>query len=568
VADETLAERAARLVADAFEVHKAAFLEITRRAPARFSARDWRGSREDALERLEAYSRSLGPLLARLEQMLGDGLKEKAFWSAMKMAFVRRVAGRGDVELLETFFNSASRKVFSTVGVDRRVEFVAAEMDDAAGAGLLPLRIHAGRPLARLLEEVLEGHAFACGYEDQERDVAAAAEAAEAHLVRVWGSASFDAMDVLGPVFFRNKGAYIVGRVRRGRDVLPIVLSLLNPHGSVVVDAVLLAEDEVSIVFSFTRSYFHVDVEDPAPLVRFLKTIMPKKPVAELYIAIGRNKHGKTELYRDLLAHLATSDDSFVLAAGEPGMVMLVFTLPSFDVVFKIIRDTFGFGKTSSRQDVMDKYRLVFRHGRAGRLVDTQEFEHLEFPRARFSPELLERLQAFCGASVLIDEERVVIRHLYTERRLVPLNLYIARAGEALAVEAVVDFGEGIRELAATNIFAGDLLLKNFGVTRHGRVAFYDYDELCLLTECNFRELPAGSDEEGEPTFYVGEHDVFPEEFLPFLGLRGALREAFLRAHSDLLDVGFWLEMKKRVRAGEIFDVYPYPQARRLRPAA
>src|SRR6185503_2509662 len=112
---------------------------------------------------------------------------------------------------------------------------------------------------------------------------------------------------------------------------------------------------------------------------------------------------------------------------------------------------------------------------------------------------------------------------LYTERRMTPLNLYLREVDSRHAQDAIVDYGEAIKDLARTNIFPGDMLLKNFGVTRHRRVIFYDYDELCLLTTCHFRDLPAARDDleetGAEPWYYVGPHDIFPEEFLTFLGL-------------------------------------------------
>jgi isocitrate dehydrogenase kinase/phosphatase len=373
------------------------------------------------------------------------------------------------------------------------------------------------------------------------------------------------------PLFFRNQGTYLLGRILRGAEVIPLVLALTNPDGRVRLDAVLLEEDAVSQVFSFTRSYFHVGVAQPYETVRFLKSILPLKPLAELYIAIGHNKHGKTELYRDLLRHLASSDEPFVVAPGDEGMVMLVFTMPSRDNVFKVIKDRFAYPKTSSRRDVMAKYRLVFRHDRAGRLVDAQEFEHLEFERSRFSDRLLDKLLSQAGESVRVEGDRVAIRHLYIERRLAPLNLYLAAAPEPQAVAAALEFGQAIKDLAATDVFPGDLLPKNFGVTRHGRVVFYDYDELCPLGDCRFRDLPESDDERdqgGEAWFYVGEGDVFPEEFGRFLGLRGELRKAFLAAHGDLLTPRFWLDMQRRIRAGEFPDFFPYPPALRLRADA
>jgi isocitrate dehydrogenase kinase/phosphatase len=537
----------------------------------RFSARDWRGVRTDALERLELYKRMLDPALADLGRIFAAGVENPAVWSGMKERFAALVAGRQDVELVETFFNSASRRIFHTVGVDDRAEFVRREPTplplEAAGRFLASFDARPGREAA--VRSALSAFPFAAGWEDLARDAALATHALEKILREAWGSPAFDALDVLRPVFFRSKGAYLVGRVRREGRARPVVFALLNRTGRVEVDAVLCDEDEASIVFSFTRSYFHVDAEHPAALVGFLKTLMPKKPVGELYNALGFNKHGKTELYRDLLRHLAASNDPFVEAPGARGMVMLVFTLPSYDVVFKVIRDSFAPPKTASRKDVLDKYRLVFRHTRAGRLADVQEFEHLSFPVARFDPALLGILLAGAAETVEVRGDEVVLKHLFTERRLTPLDIALKDAAPEKARAAIFDFGEAIRDLAKANVFPGDLLPKNFGLTRHGRVVFYDYDEIDFLTDVNFRELPAGADEEAggdDASFFVGEHDVFPEEFLMFMGLRGAAREAFLERHADLLGVGFWLDAQRRERAGEIVDVYPYPLEARLKP--
>ena len=564
-----VARQSAALIHDAYVAYNEGFREITRRASARFAARDWHGLRADALERLELYRKILDPAVEGLTALLGPRLSDKSVWTSMKEAFAAAARDRVDIELAETFFNSASRRIFHTVGVDPRVEFVSSEVPTLSleDARLLADVFSGASGTATALWRILEAHPFAVRWKDVSRDARLAAERLNAHLEAVWGAPGFETAEVLRPVFFRNKGAYIVGRIRRGERSLPLLLALLNRDGRVVVDAVLADEDEASIVFSFTRSYFHVDVEDASALVAFLKTIMPRKPVAELYTALGFNKHGKTELYRDLLRHIAVSDDPFVFAPGEAGMVMIVFTLPSYDVVFKVIRDTFAPPKTTGRKDVIEKYRLVFRHGRAGRLVDVQEFEHLEFPLSRFDPVLLEMLRTEAAETVEIAGDKVVLHHLFTERRLTPLNLFLREAGPPAARRAIADLGEAIRDLARVNIFPGDLLLKNFGLTRHGRVVFYDYDEIAFLTDVNFREVPRGDDGDGEgdePAFYVGENDVFPEEFMTFLGLRGAAREAFLDLNRDLLGIRFWRATQRQIRAGEILDIFSYPEARRL----
>ena len=424
-----------------------------------------------------------------------------------------------------------------------------------------------------MIEAVLTACAFNAPWNDLSRDARLVAESIEREFSSVPGRdfASIESIDMIPTVFYRNQGAYLVGRIVCRDQMVPLTLALKHVPAGIAVDAVLLTAEEASIVFSFTRSYFHVEVQCSRELVAFLKSIMPRKPIAELYIAIGHNKHGKTELYRDLMEHIDQSTDKLEIARGDRGMVMSVFTLPSFDVVFKVIRDRFAYPKNSTRRDVMERYQLVFKHDRAGRLADVQEFEHLAFARSRFSEALLAELASECSETVVIGPRIVEIKHVYVERRMVPLNLYVREAELAAARDAIIDYGQAVRDLAATNIFPGDMLLKNFGVTRHGRVVFYDYDELCLVTDCNFREMPTASDEYdeygSEPWFYVGPNDIFPEEFINFMGLGGELRESFLRWHRELLTPQYWSQIQGRHRAGELLDITPYASRRRLRQA-
>jgi len=324
----------------------------------------------------------------------------------------------------------------------------------------------------------------------------------------------------------------------------------------------------VSIIFSFAHSYFHIEVERPYDLVHFLKSIIPLKRIAELYISIGYNKHGKTELYRDLMRHMASSMDKFEIARGEKGMVMAFFTLPSYDVVFKVIKDRVTPPKATSRAEVMERYDLVFKHDRVGRLVDAQQFDYLRFERERFTEGLLNELLEYAPSVVSLEDGCVVLKHLYTERRLTPLNLYIKEVPETAAANAVIDYGQAIKDLAAANVFPGDVLLKNFGVTRHGRVVFYDYDELCLVTDCVFRTIPQARDFDdefaAEPWFYVGPMDIFPEEFRTFLGLTEPLRSIFIESHGDLFGIDFWRRLQARHTAGEVVETYPYPPSKHL----
>lgn len=566
---ESLAERGASAMLVAFQFYRAEFNTLTCRAQARFEQRDWHGMQDDALERLELYKKIVDKVVDELRNLLGAAVKHEAVWVLMKACYSRHIAGYGDAEIAETFFNSSTRRIFATVGVDPGREYVDSDFNAPPARSLQPVyhTYVSAQATGEWLAKILAAYTFAAPYADLDRDVVLAARAIDDQL-RAAGLHSIETVEVLKAVFYRNTTAYIVGRIRAGGQLTPLVLALRHPPAGIVIDAVLMDESDVSIVFSYTRSYFHVEAEHPYETIAFLKSILPLKRVAELYISIGYNKHGKTELYRDLLRHLATSADQFEIARGDKGMVMLVFDLPSYDVVFKIIKDRFAYPKTATRQEVMDKYALVFKHDKAGRLIDAQEYEHLEFERRRFSDELVAELLQTAANSVTVSDDRIAIRQLYTERRMTPLNLYLREAPEAAAREAIYDYGQAVKDLAATNIFPGDLLLKNFGVTRHGRVVFYDYDELCLLTECNFRELPESNDVDeelsAEPWFYVGPHDIFPEEFIRFFGLPAHLRDVFLQAHGDLLGVEFWTRMQERHRAGEVVDIFSYKQSKRL----
>jgi len=567
--EASVARKGAILVKWGFEKYRSGFRRITRRSPARFESSDWHGVQQDMVERLTLYTGVVKRVVEELERVFGEGGRDEALWAEMKAEYADLMRDRSDLELAETFFNSVTRKVFTTVGVRAEREFVSAADGGGEGAGVVPVRTYPGTLEASPVgQQILDDYAFALPYADYEGDARLIGLEIEKAVAAAWAycPTAYDFVELLEPIFFRNKGAYLVGRVVRVGRTLPLVIALVNRDGKVWVDAVLLSEAEASVVFSFTRSYFHVDVEAPAGMIRFLLGIMPKKPKSELYISLGYNKHGKTELYRGLRRHLEESGDRFQAARGEKGMVMLVFTMPSYDCIFKVIRDVFGPTKAMTKKDVRDKYQFVFEHDRAGRLVDAQQFEHLSFPRDRFEPALLDELCTEASEVVRLEGSEVVFRHLYTERRVAPLNLYIREAPEDAVREAVLDFGRALRDLGATNIFPGDMLLKNFGLTRSGRVVFYDYDELCLLTDVDFRELPEPNDDDrgGEASFYVGPRDVFPEEFINFFGLPRPLRELFVRVHGDLLRPQWWNQMKERHRRGEILDIHPYRSSRRL----
>jgi len=524
----------------------------------------------DARVRLDIYDHVLDGVVAEVREVVGVEAEHLGLWVRLKAEYAELVAGHEAEELAETFFNSVTRKIFTTVGVNPTIEFVDYKFGRiSAGLPATPYRSYSRQESTpALVRLVLESFPFSTPYRNLEHDAAHVARELEAHWEAGNVPLGFEAVEVLGPVFYRRKGAYLIGRVVGVNRVMPMVLALSNSADGISVDAALFTEQEVSIIFSFTRSHFHADVTAPYDTVRFLRSLMPLKPVADLYNALGYHKHGKTELFRDLQRHLASTDERFDIAPGIPGTVMTVFAMPGLDVVFKIIRDGFEYPKQTTRFEVTRRYRLVFGHDRAGRLVDAQEFEHLVIPKHRFSATLLTELASKASRSVTISDQDVTIKHLYVSRRVKPLDLYLRDADAASARRIVLDYGQAIRDLAATNVFPGDLLLKNFGVTRHGRVVFYDYDELRLLNECTFAVMPTPRTHEeemaAEPWFYVGPDTVFPKELLTFFEVKGDLRKLFLAHHAPIFDVAFWHDLQARVRASEVFDIFPYGPERRL----
>lgn len=540
------------------------------RAPSRFAKADWRGMQADAQGRLKVYAYIVGQVVDDIGRLLGDRVDDRLLWIAIKAVYSTLIADLQDWELAETFHNSVTRQVFDTVGVDGRIEFVDTDFDSPPSPSLEPVYVIFDREetTTDLVTALLGRFTHDTPFAHLESDASAVAKRIETKLAERGGLPVVGRAEVVRSVFYRGQSAYIVGLLYAGSVRLPMVISLRNQPDGVVVDAVLLTEDEVSILFSFTRSYFHVEITRPYDLVRFLGRLMPRKRIAELYIAIGQNKHGKTELYRDLLRHLNSTDERFEHVPGISGLVMVVFGMPGYDDVFKVIRDRFPPPKRTSRSKIMEKYQLVSQHDRAGRLIDAQNFQHLSFDRNRFDPALLDELLTDASRTVRVEGDTVIMSHLYVERRVIPLDLYAREAIPGAAASAIVDYGQAIKDLACTNIFPGDLLTKNFGVTRHGRVVFYDYDELTPLTEVVFREIPEPRHEDEAlaetPWFSVGDRDVFPEEHERFLGLTEELRDQFRARHGDLFEVEPWKAIQKRIAAGELIEIFPYDDAARL----
>jgi isocitrate dehydrogenase kinase/phosphatase len=560
-------ERFARTILNGFEAYFAEFQNITLAARARFEAQDWQGMHAASIQRIDLYKESTTRVLQYVELIAGEQLHDLNFWRQARESYAALIRGHSNFEIAETFYNSVYCGVFKHLKIRDEYAFVFSPQGDMPAPDVSTVyRSYAcvdgnfEAPLRMLLQD----YGFDLPWEHLERDIASIVEAMNLYL-----APRFDLtrpgveIQTLEPHFFRNKGAYIVGRIISGPDSMPIVIPILHSgNGEVYVDTILFGADKMSVIFSFTRAYFMVDASVPSQYVLFLQQLMPAKPISEIYSSMGYNKHGKTYYYRCAYRHMTSTHDQFIIAPGIKGMVMSVFTLPSYDFVFKIIKDRFTPPKEMTREQVKEKYRLVKRWDRAGRMADTQEFTNLAFARERFSDELMEELHKVAPSLIEEHGKALVIKHVYVERRMTPLNLYLQDATEEQVVAVMDEYGNAIKQLAAANIFPGDMLLKNFGVTRHGRVVFYDYDEIVPLVDCNFRQIPAARSEAEElasqPWYNVGPNDIFPEEFRLFFSGNQRARKVFDAMHSDIYEASFWQGLQERIRQGYIEDFFPY----------
>lgn len=559
-----------KIILSNFEKYLEEFQSITQHSKGHFEKQEWTKLREASQKRLKLYDKSVKSTVKNIRQELGSLAQDKLQWYKIKNEYIHALLNHKAIEIAESYYNSVCRKMFKKAPVNNDIMFIYSEAvrKQLSIFDAVYKSYYLNNSVSEALYQILQDFQFDISYENLERDIDFIDNYLQNNILNRYVSDAETRIDILKSIFYRNKAAYLIGRIIIEGKIVPFVLPLMHRETGIYVDALITDENDVSIIFSFTRSYFMVNVNIPSQEVSFLKTILPKKSLGELYNSIGFSKHGKTQFYRDFLQHLNYSDDQFIIAPGTKGMVMTVFTLPSYNIVFKVIKDKFDPPKKVSRQTVIDKYTLVKEHDRVGRMADTHEFTHFEIDLNRVSPSLLEELKKVASNSIKINDEKIYIKHLFTERKVIPLNLYLQKANLDKAKVSINNYGLAIKELAAGNIFPGDMLLKNFGVTRHGRVIFYDYDEIEFLTDCNFRTIPEPRNWEeemsGDVWYHVGPKDIFPEEFIKFLFPQPEIRKYFLEKHQDLFEAKFWNQLKTKLLEGEVMDVFPYAEEKRF----
>ncbi|MFZ9996877.1 MAG: bifunctional isocitrate dehydrogenase kinase/phosphatase [Burkholderiaceae bacterium] len=561
----------AQVMLEGFDRHYGLFRYNAQQAKNRFESGHYQAIRRLASDRITFYDQRVTEACDRLSTTFGEEMLNEGVWPDVKKAYIMLLTDHRQPELAETFFNSVTTKLLAKEYFRNEYLFVRpAVSTDYLDSDPPSYRIYypKQRGIRKTLIDMAVDLGMACPWENIDRDLRLVLKAACHDLKRPFWAEGDLQIHVLRGLFFRNKGAYVIGRIMNDGEPIGFAAPILrNAAGQLYLDTVIFDPEQISVLFSFARAYFMVDMEVPSAYVQFLRSMMPNKPKSELYTMLGLQKQGKTLFYRDFLHHLKHSTDRFCLAAGIEGLVMLVFTLPSFPYVFKIIKDKRS--KDVSREFIASKYQLVKLHDRAGRMADTWEYSNVDFPADRFESSLIEKLRAFAPSMLEVVDGRVIIKHVYIERRMMPLNLYLEHATEQEVDHAVKEYGDAIRQLVAANIFPGDMLYKNFGMTRHRRVVFYDYDEIQYLTECNFRRIPPPRTPEdemaSEPWYTVGPNDVFPEEFELFLLGQPKLRKPFMKYHAELLQADYWSAQQQRIRNGILDDVFPYPEELRFR---
>ena len=569
--NENIKEEIVNTITKGFDHYMKSFTMLTKMAPQHFRERNWDAMQSTHKKRLRLYKDFVREIVGFCTSILHQEVDNRELWKEIKNLYSNQIHSRKDKELAESFFNSVIRKTLPGLSVDDQLMYVKG--DPYCPLYLFENLCHNYPPhweLESIFRKILEDFDFGVPYMEKEKDIELLVKGVKEVILSRYSPSTETTLQVLKPVFYRNKAAYLIGRTYIGQKWMPFIIPFLHGPKGVFVDTLIFDPLIMSGIFSFTRSYFMAEIEIPAQVVAFLRSVISQKKIHELYNALGFNKHGKTEFYRDFLNHLQSSEDQLVQASGIRGMVMTVFTLPSYNIVFKMIKDHFDPPKSTTRQQVREKYRLVSLHDRVGRMADTHEFEYFHLPLNRVHPELLKDLKNTVNSLLIIQEDTLIIKHVYTERRMIPLNLYLETCHTEDARNAVEEYGCAILQLAKANIFPGDMMTKNFGLTRQKRVVFYDYDEIEFLVDMNFRKKPKAETYEqiyaSEPWYDIAPNDVFPEDFKRFMIGRTDVKDHFFDFHKNLFDPQYWAGIQSRILAGELIHAFPYPESIRFRP--
>jgi isocitrate dehydrogenase kinase/phosphatase len=544
------------------------FVKLTWAAKAAFESRDHPTAVANARRRLGLYNATVYPLADELRSGFPELKEREPLWAEIEAVYRVAVRGRYEADLALAYLHSAQRRVHH--GEWKPVEYGF----EGSGRVVPPEnavyeRLACSWPITPLvIQKALQVAELAVPFCDPVRDAELIARRVNDVLAARSG-AGLRAIEMVRAGFFRNRGAYLVGRlVLKGAELKPFVIALLNGEEGVRAEAVLHAVPHVHNLCSSTEAPFQVTNRHYHELSAFLLSIMPRRPLGLHYSTIGYYHYSKVAVMYEVRRRLMHDRELLGVAPGSPGTVTIAFTSPQSDYVLKVIRDrpTSGYKWDSFEgvDAVLAKYKRVHEINRTGSMLDNIVYYNLKLERSWFEPALASELLDSVTNSVQLRDGALIFKYLIVQRKLTPLNVFLETAPADRAERAIINLGFCIRNNAAANVFNKDFDTRNYGVSRYLKIYLYDYDAVEALTEMKVRtNLDRCDGEEDVPAWFFEPGVVFlPEEIEAGLRVRSrTLRRVFRTAHADLMSVGYWEGLQQALRAGKVPGIHTFPDS-------
>ncbi len=570
--DSDRIESVAALIDGAFTDYYGRFRAIAHLAKTAFEARDWPASLALSQERLGIYGVTVDALVPVILLHCPDVQGKDAFWADVEDQYLPLIDGLYHADLAYAFLNSVRRQVHADMWRASAYSSARARDEKTAPHPIVTRKFDIGEPIdGAQIVPVLT----LAGFTRSWRALAADADAVAARVREAISDADrIDGIEMADAGFYRNRGAYLVGRVlRKGLDPVPLGIALLNETDGIQVDAVILGSDDLQYVFSSTLANFHVTAEHYHEMAAFLFELMPDRPHGLQYSTIGYNHIGKVAVIRQIEDELKASGETLDYAVGSRGTVAIGFSAPSLGYVAKVIRDhpTAGYkwGVFPGVQSVLQKYSRVHEINRAGSMLDNIIYYNVTLPADYFTDALRQEILEAAGDNVIQTGAGLLFRHLIVQIKMIPFPVFLAEASEQEAEVAILNLGQCIANNAAANIFNKDLDGRNYGISGIRKVYLFDYDAIEDLTDVKVRTNQDRFDgEEDIPDWFFEEGVIFlPEELETHLRIENRrLRRVFREAHGELLTLGYWTDMQDRLNRGQVPRLTPYREECRLSP--
>ena len=564
-------EASARILSDwiqqVFDDFYRDFCAIPAKAKAAFEAGAFQQSLQNSRDRLTLYGERMHALAHTLAEEYSGNTVAPELWDRLEQHYTASVAGRYEADLALAFLHSVRRAVFmdNWTPVDYAVDIKTQSSSDSD----VMLSRAVDEIDAGLIQEMLAIPSFGIPFRDVVGDSERAADKVDRTLRKRGLADSITAVDVIRGGFFRNRGVYVVGRIRlHGGSVVPLILALLHDEAGIYIDAVLADEPEAHNLFSTTRANFIVTNDHYHELAEFLYGIMPKRPLGLHYSSLGFNHFGKVAVMDELTAELTEDDAVLDTAVGFPGTVAIGFQAPGSVYNLKVIRDhptdNYKWGDFAGVESVLEKYRQVHDINRTGSMLDNAIYYNVTLPKSHFAMELLSEMLEDASNAVSLRGTTVFFQHLIVQRKMIPMPVFLEQAPREDCERAVISLGQCIKNNMAANIFNRDLDGRNYGVGSHIRVYLFDYDALETFTDVKIRSNQGRFDgEEDIPGWFFEDGVVFlPEEIESGLRIVDRdLRRLFRSVHGDLLKVEYWQRIQDELRCGNVPQIQVYPES-------